>query len=487
MFPIRLGSDAEFTALREALLACDYTEPAICSRFDVSRLSELEVEIAGEADAVSNDAALLLTRLFVGCKGVPLSAASVLPVSQLEALGLLRVAHDNFFATVMLYPIRGLYIVSDLPKPVFDDVVYPANVPNTDLFLEHMPAGPCDAFLDLCAGSGVGALAAAQHGARHSWALDITARSTHFAEFNRRLNGIDNMTAAEGDLYAPAGTQTFDRIVAHPPYLPVFRQRFVFDSGGQDGEQIVRRIVKGLPKYLRPGGIFFALTMGTDRDQPFERRVRGWLGESADDFDVIFLVEKTVMPRDYSAEAVLKHKGSIDDIIGWRELFAEWGVRALPYGLLFAQRRETGRAAFTVRRNLGPKTGPAECQWLLEWAKIAHDAPMVLHLKPRARENVSLLAEHRFAERAWHVESYRLEAEHPFRITVKTDALSAHLLTIADGTLTTLELFEQLQREDQLPDSLEPAEFARVVSGLITAGFLEINNSSSASGPKSTR
>jgi methylase of polypeptide subunit release factors len=72
-------------------------------------------------------------------------------------------------------------------------------------------------------GTGIAALVAAQKDAAHAWAFDITARATHFAEFNRRLNAIPNVTAAEGDLYAPAGGQTFDRIVAHPPYLPVYR------------------------------------------------------------------------------------------------------------------------------------------------------------------------------------------------------------------------------------------------------------------------
>src|ERR1700688_2432957 len=105
-----------------------------------------------------------------------------------------------------------------------------------------------------------------------------------------RLNRILNRTAAEGALYEPAGDLTFDRIVAHPPYVPVYRPQLIFDSGGQDGEQIVRRIIEGLPRYLRPGGQFFALTMGTDRERLFERRLRDWLGEAEGEFDVAFTV-----------------------------------------------------------------------------------------------------------------------------------------------------------------------------------------------------
>jgi SAM-dependent methyltransferase len=487
MFPIRLGSDAEFTALRDALLALDYTEPTICARFGVDRLPELRVETIADHSPDTSDAIFILTRLFMGCVDLPSDARPLLPIRDLEALGLLRIADEKLVATVMLYPLRGLYIVSDLPEPTFEDVVYPANVPNSDLCLDYLPTGPCDAFLDLCSGTGIAALTAARNGARHSWAFDITARAAHFAEFNRRLNAIPNMTPAQGDLYEPAGEQTFDRILVHPPYLPVFRPHFVFDSGGQDGEQIVRRIIEGLPRYLRPGGQFVALTMGTDREQPFERRLRDWLGVSSVEFDVGFFVRKTVMPRDYSADAVLKHKGSAEDIAGWRELFAKWGVRQMPYGFVYIQRRETDRPVFTVRRNAGPKTGRAECEWLMEWSRRASDVNSILNMKLHARENVSLRVEHRLNDGEWTPESYRLESSFPFVESMQTEPLAAHLVTMADGSRTTRELFEHLKSEEQLPATFDPVEFVRVVSKLISAGFLETNNSSSAFGPESTR
>ncbi|HVP00787.1 MAG TPA: methyltransferase [Bryobacteraceae bacterium] len=490
MYPIRLGTDAEFAALREALIACDYTETAICSRFGVKSVSDLRVEdAAAEADA--SDPVRILTRLLIGCAEVPLVDA--LPVGPMEALGVVRVETGKMVSTVMLYPIRGLYIVSDRAQPTFDDIVYPANIPNTEMFLDYAPIGPCDEYLDLCAGSGVAALEAARKCARHAWAFDITARSTHFAEFNRRLNAIPNMTAAQGDLYDPAEGRTFDRIVAHPPYLPVFRPRFVFDSGGQDGEQIVRRIVEGLPKHLRPGGVLFALTMGSDREQPFERRVRDWLGESSDDFDVAFIVKATASPHDYAADAVIKHRGSVEDIEAWRELFISWGVHTLPYGLVYIQRRATDRPVFTVRRTAGPGTGAAECGWLMAWAAAAYNAQKILVTKPRARGGITLRTEHRFVDGQWSAESCLLETDYPFLASMQTESLTALLLTLADGSLTTVELLKELQLRDALPASIEPLDFARVVAALITSGFLESGeyklptSSSSASGPESTR
>ena len=476
MFPIRLGSDAEFTALRESLQSHNFTEPAICETFNIARTSELRT--AGDFDPLDDpsDVLRILVRLFIGGCSIHPKAAGNLPMRALSALGLVATGDDRIDSTVMLYPTRGLYIASDrnLENPD-QDVVYPAIVPNTDLFLDHVPAASCDAFLDLCAGTGIAALVAAQNGARHAWALDITARSTHFAEFNRRLNAIPNMTPLEGDLYDPAGEQTFDRIVAHPPYLPVYRPHFVFDSGGQDGEQIVRRVVEGLPKYLRPGGRFYALTMGTDRDQPFENRLREWLGESARDFDVAFVVRKTLSPRDYTADAVISHKGSVEDITGWRELFAQWGVRSLVYGFAVIQRRETDRPVFTVRREASLHTGPAECAWLIEWATAASNAKMLLQAKPHAGKHASLRIDHRLADGGWKPESLRLESQYPFAVSMRAEPWSANLLTIADGSKTTAELLAHLISTGALPEKAEPTEFARIVSTMIFAGLLELD------------
>lgn len=466
MFPIRLGTDAEFAALRNALVACDYTEAAICARFEIKRISELRAETPDPAD----DPVLLLVRLFI--EGRAVASSAPLPFRELESLGLVRAEGENVIGTVMLYPTRGLYIVSDrdtaMGGPPIDDVVYAAHGINTDIFIDYLPPGPCDACLDLCAGTGIAAFVAARSTAKHAWAFDITARATHFAEFNRRLNDIRNVTPAQGDLYEPAGELTFDRIVAHPPYLPVYRPHFVFDSGGQDGEQVVRRIIEGLPNYLRPGGRFYALTMGSDREQPFEHRLREWLGEASHEFDIAFVVRRTISPHDYSADAVIKHQASVEDIVGWRELFRQWGVEAFAYGYLVIQRRATPRSVFTLRRTTSARTGPAEVAWLVDWGTVALDAEKLLEAKPRGRANVRLHVEHRFQDGAWQPETFGLESDYPFETLIRAESWTASLLMLADGTQTVRQLHERLAG-----DSVPPEEFALVVGVMISAGLLE--------------
>jgi hypothetical protein len=234
-------------------------------------------------------------------------------------------------------------------------------------------------------------------------------------------------------------------------------------------------MVEDLPGYLRPGGQFFALTMGSDREKPFEHRLRQWLGAAAPDFDIAFLVRKTISASAYAADVVVLQKGSADDIAGWRELFEQWDVRALVYGVVVIQRRTGDRPVFTVRRDVGPKTGPAECAWLVEWATAALDASKVLPMKPRARDNASLKVEHRFAGGEWQPESYRLVSEYPFRATMKCESWPPHLLTIANGSHTIQELLDQLKSSEALPQTVASIEFAPVVAAMICSGFLEVD------------
>ncbi len=484
--PLRFGSEAEFAALRTALDSAGFTESGLSERLGLQRVSQYRLEGARHLEQAPEDRIGLLIWLLLEGGAVSRSAAGKIPLTELEALGVVQTHPSNAedaVATVMLYPMHGLYVVSDRPRPVEEnherppeDFVYPAIVANTDLFLNLLPPTACDACLDLCSGTGIAALAAARAGAGHAWAFDVTERSTQFAEFNRCLNAIPNVTAAQGDLYEPAGSLTFDRIVAHPPYVPVYRPQLIFDSGGQDGEQIVRRIIEGLPRYLRPGGRFYALTLGTDRDRPFEQRLRDWLGSAEVEFDVAFTVRRELTPREYASEAVIRNRGRVEDIQAWRELFEQQGIEGLSYGFLTIQRRDRPRPVFTIRRQTGARTGPAEHAWMMDWeTSVARgNAGELLQARPRPSYETSLHTEQRLTPEGWEAQLFRLEIDYPFRMETRAQAWTAHLLAVADGSLSGAELLEKLKTGGALHPETPPAEYARMLALLVSGGFLKI-------------
>jgi release factor glutamine methyltransferase len=131
--------------------------------------------------------------------------------------------------------------------------------------------------LDLCTGSGCVGIAFAK--ARPTWrvlATDVSPATAELAWENARRLGVTfTLGVGVGDLFAPVTGRRFDLVVANPPYIPSreigglmpdvrdFEPRLALD-GGEDGLDLVRRIVAGAREYLGPGGVL-AVEVGHDQ------------------------------------------------------------------------------------------------------------------------------------------------------------------------------------------------------------------------------
>ena len=303
----------------------NYTEAAVCKRLGLHHLQDYLTLRPNPASPHSIDDRLdLLVRLFlIGEVVQEQQMQTWIPAPVREAMtGLGLVTRypgqpENWYATTALYPAYELWIASDrwtspelAPIRASADVVYPAITPNTAHFMETLPDDPCDSLLDLCTGSGVAAMRAASTYAQQVLATDITEAAQLSVEFNRLLNGIENLKVARGDLYEAAGEKTFDRILAHPPYMPSLKPAEIYAYGGELGEELTRRVIEGLPKHLRPGGRFYCITAGPDLEgEPFETRVRSWLGEPGEEFDVFILERQLFDPIRIAHQQAAKTRG----------------------------------------------------------------------------------------------------------------------------------------------------------------------------------
>jgi release factor glutamine methyltransferase len=112
--------------------------------------------------------------------------------------------------------------------------------------------------LDLCSGSGAAAVAAAIRGVRSTTAVDIHRRSVFATRLNARLNGV-RVRSLHGDLFEPVGQERFDLITANPPHVPVppdgapARHERAY-NGGDDGREVIDRLIDGLPEHLTDDG-----------------------------------------------------------------------------------------------------------------------------------------------------------------------------------------------------------------------------------------
>jgi SAM-dependent methyltransferase len=203
---------------------------------------------------------------------------------------------------------------------------------------------PVERALDLCTGSGIHALLARRFADRVV-GIDKSPRAIAFAEHNRAFNAVNRVEFLQGDLYRSlaglrASERRFGAIFANPPYHPVLDSKAGENaySGGPTGEEILRAIVRGLPKHLGPRGSCQIVTLLIHRKRvSWRNKLCRWLGSERYQLDV----RSSPVPYPSSLQ---------------RELVRLGRQRALDLERSFQAQRITGFSfgVITIRRARGP-------------------------------------------------------------------------------------------------------------------------------------
>jgi len=163
--------------------------------------------------------------------------------------------------------------------------------------------GAVTSVLDLCTGGGsLAVLAAYAFSNAKIDAADLSADALSLAAENVADHGMeDRIALLQGDLFDAVGGRAYDLIITNPPYVgrevmevlpPEFRHEPAMAlDGGEDGFDIVRRILAGASAHLNPDGGLLC-EIGTDRevlerDYPDTRFL--WLDTEASDGEVFWL------------------------------------------------------------------------------------------------------------------------------------------------------------------------------------------------------
>jgi SAM-dependent methyltransferase len=494
VLPLILTNSDVFATVRRFLIDSHYDEDTVYERLNLTNTADyLTLKPNPASPYTIRDTLDALVRLFLIGEIVEHSQLeSYIPAAIIEALAAFGVIARypgrpaDWYATAALYPAYGLYIVSDRwtspeASPIHGaaDVVYPAITVNTAQFLETLPEEPCESFLDLCAGTGIAALVAASRYARHAWSADITEAAVHCAEFNRRLNGIENLTVVRGDLYEAVSDKKFDRIAANPPHMPSLKRAELWADGGRLGDHITRQIIEGLPKYLVPGGRFYCVTAGPDRKgEGFENRMRGWLGEHAPQFDLFLFERRLFDPAQIAHQQAARTRGGLAEVELWKELFDEHEVEHIFYGPFLVQKKAIPGDAVTVRRQKGSRLGSAEIEWLRAWETAAVHPEMLRRLldsRPVASRGLELHVVHRMHDGKLAPQRFNLQTEYPFEVQCPIQPWTAYLIGRCDGKTSGHQLLQFL-KENQFLAADEPEEqFADYLRDMVSGGFLEID------------
>jgi ribosomal protein L3 glutamine methyltransferase len=133
------------------------------------------------------------------------------------------------------------------------------------------------AVLDLCTGNGsLAIIAALEFPNAEIDAVDLSADALAVAQGNVDEYGLgDRIQLAQGDLFAPLKGRRYDLIISNPPYVaaaevdafpPEYQaEPMMAHLGGEDGLDLVRRILSEAGDHLNPDGGLLC-EIGTGRD-----------------------------------------------------------------------------------------------------------------------------------------------------------------------------------------------------------------------------
>nr|WP_282184517.1 50S ribosomal protein L3 N(5)-glutamine methyltransferase [Azospirillum baldaniorum] len=152
-----------------------------------------------------------------------------------------------------------------VPRSYIGEILFSDLIGGDDFTLVEDPT-EVERVLDLCTGSGCLAILAAQiFPEAQVDAVDLSADALEVAKRNVADSGFeDRIVLHHGDLFAPLKNRKYDVIITNPPYVdaeamaalpPEFRHEPEMAlASGEDGLDIVRRILKEAPKHLTPEG-----------------------------------------------------------------------------------------------------------------------------------------------------------------------------------------------------------------------------------------
>ena len=333
--------------------------------------------------------------------------------------------------------------------------------------------------LDLGTGCGVQALHLAEH-VDDIVATDVNERALAMTRLNARLNGV-GVDVRAGSLYQPVRGERFDLVVTNPPFVvsPGTGELLVYRDSGLPGDEMVRRVVTGLPEMLAPDGVGQVLANWAHVDgEPWEERLRHWLDGTGCE---AWVVQRELADPAQYVELWLRdagHDRSPDYLArydAWMGWFEEQGITGIGFGWINLHRTDAATPTVTVEEwpyEVEQPLGPEVEAWTERTGRLARlDDSALLDTAWRARSDVR--QETVGAPGAEDPEVIVLRQQRGMRRARQVDTVEAALVGASDGDLTAGQILDALAT---LLDDADPADLRErltpTVRDLASQGFL---------------
>ena len=403
--------------------------------------------------------------------------------TMLEA-GMLTVGGREVSATLSLMPVDEFLFASDVAPMQFghspDMVLWPNH--STRVLQLATIRRPWEAVLDMGAGCGILSVMAAAHSARVV-ATDLNPRAAEFTRFNAWLNGLDNIETRTGDTFETVSGQTFDLIVANPPFFVTPTSGLMYCENGMDLDQYCRRVVREGAPLLREGGYLQMLFEWVQvRGQKWQDRLAEWVDGTGCDVWVM-----RTYARDAAAYA---HERTKEDFAvepeaasakfhQWLAYYRERDVEEICGGLL-AMRKRAGENWVRFEESLVDDSEPFgdailemfETQTILSATLLDED---LLSLKPRLAEQARMEQHLRAVDGRLTLSAFNLVLKGGLPATTGVESQVADFLARCEGTRTLEDLAQELAAKARVPLDQVRRQCCAIVRKLAERRFLHFS------------
>ena len=405
------------------------------------------------------------------------AALAPLPVTDALEAGLLERCQEGVRATVLLVPYGRWWLISDLPisrrpRPVPADFVLGAGGAS-DMLAQATIRRPVGRALDVCTGGGVQSLHLSEH-AESITGTDLSPRALRYAATTAALNGLD-WDLRLGDMTEPVTGQTFDLIVANPPFiLKPGGSTYLYRDSGREGDAVSSDLIRAGAGLLAEGGHLQMLAgWAHHTGQPWTERVASWAKATGCDAWAVEYGRHT--PDAYvqmwtSGTDATEHEKQ--DWVAW---FRANQVESIGWGWITLRNAGHRDPAVRTEELWGQQVRPNHVLDLFARQDWLRTHPDLLAATYTAAEGAVLQTQAtlQVGGQGWKTDQYRLTASAGPTRTAQVSQLIATVTASCDGTTPLHEQLIRLAQQHNSDTTKLLAAVAPALPRLIERGYLQ--------------
>jgi hypothetical protein len=488
--PFRPAQPGDFSLLRKRFRAAGFTEACVSEVLEGKSDRNIDTAYVIHRTAESSPFNALV-RLFL--LGIPLvrenvvAALSHLGIQCALESGLIEYVGNSFRAVACLRPWREFFLLSDfLPppgEPLPSDFVMSNTSASSRLLTKLTIRRRVAKALDVGSGAGIHALLAASH-VDQVIATDTSKRALNFAAMNARLNGIDNVSFAEGNFFEPVAGEKFDLIVTNPPFIISPQSGLMFQNAELEGDQVSELILRESPAYLREGGFTVSLiSWAHENEEDWASRPCAWVEGSGCDFWLLRATSQD--PLNYAVGSLRQSQ-----YVGSRrysELLDEWlmfdreqGFARLALGAAILRKRVSGKNWIHCE-DLSGAAITSDANEQIERVFAAEDFLATANEEELLDVRVIIHPDHVLEQKlvagddGWMSRSLVLKPAVGIEHRAAIDPRVLVFLSRCNGTRTVRQLISDVSQNDGVDFAAAAAAGLPLVRRLLRAGFLVVD------------